>query len=91
MRLCYLTHHMKHTRDALGWLGEYLCMLHLNHLTGHWNPERFINSFTARTKAVILNSPHNPTGKVFTKDELETIAGACCRRDCIAITDEVWF
>ncbi|KAJ6723374.1 AMINOTRANSFERASE CLASSES I AND II FAMILY PROTEIN EXPRESSED [Salix koriyanagi] len=58
----------------------------------HWtlNPERFINSFTARTKAVILNSPHNPTGKVFTKDELETIAGACCRRDCIAITDEVY-
>ncbi|KAJ6680112.1 AMINOTRANSFERASE CLASSES I AND II FAMILY PROTEIN EXPRESSED [Salix purpurea] len=58
----------------------------------HWtlNPERFINSFTSRTKAVILNSPHNPTGKVFTKDELETIAGACCRRDCIAITDEVY-
>ncbi|KAJ6401005.1 hypothetical protein OIU84_016424 [Salix udensis] len=58
----------------------------------HWtlDPERFINSFTARTKAVILNSPHNPTGKVFTKDELETIAGACRRRDCIAITDEVY-
>ncbi|XP_011041670.1 PREDICTED: kynurenine--oxoglutarate transaminase 1-like isoform X2 [Populus euphratica] len=58
----------------------------------HWtlDPDRFINSFTARTKAVILNSPHNPTGKVFTKDELETIAGACCRRDCMAITDEVY-
>lgn len=36
------------------------------------------------------HSPHNPTGKVFTKDELETIAGACCRRDCMAITDEVY-
>ncbi|XP_020533584.1 kynurenine--oxoglutarate transaminase isoform X3 [Jatropha curcas] len=36
------------------------------------------------------NSPHNPTGKVFTKDELEIIAGACCRRDCLAITDEVY-
>ena len=34
-------------------------------------------------------SPHNPTGKVFTKDTLETIAGACCSHDCLAITDEV--
>ncbi|KDP41778.1 hypothetical protein JCGZ_26796 [Jatropha curcas] len=52
--------------------------------------EKFMGSFTGRTKAVILNSPHNPTGKVFTKDELEIIAGACCRRDCLAITDEVY-
>ncbi|CAK7348374.1 unnamed protein product [Dovyalis caffra] len=58
----------------------------------HWtlDPDKFINSFTARTKAVILNSPHNPTGKVFSKDELEIIAGACCRWDCVAITDEVY-
>lgn len=35
------------------------------------------------------HSPQNPTGKVFTKDELEIIAGACCRWDCLAITDEV--
>ncbi|WCJ22283.1 Kynurenine--oxoglutarate transaminase [Euphorbia peplus] len=54
------------------------------------NSEKFLGSFTRRTKAVILNSPQNPTGKVFTKDELETIAGACCRRDCLAITDEVY-
>jgi len=36
-----------------------------------------------------LNSPHNPTGKVFTKGELEIIAGECCSRNCLAITDEV--
>ncbi|KAJ9171757.1 hypothetical protein P3X46_015076 [Hevea brasiliensis] len=52
--------------------------------------DKFMGSFTRRTKAVILNSPQNPTGKVFTKDELEIIAGACCRRDCLAITDEVY-
>ncbi|XP_050205820.1 uncharacterized protein LOC126655622 isoform X3 [Mercurialis annua] len=51
---------------------------------------RFMNSFTSRTKAVILNSPQNPTGKVFSKGELEIIAEACCRNDCIAITDEVY-
>ncbi|KAL9318857.1 hypothetical protein ACSQ67_015374 [Phaseolus vulgaris] len=37
-----------------------------------------------------LNSPHNPTGKVFTKGELEIIAGECCSRNCLAITDEVY-
>ncbi|KAG9459569.1 hypothetical protein H6P81_004077 [Aristolochia fimbriata] len=52
--------------------------------------EKLKKSFTARTKAVIVNSPHNPTGKVFTEDELKAIAGACCSMDCIAITDEVY-
>ncbi|KAJ8749426.1 hypothetical protein K2173_025470 [Erythroxylum novogranatense] len=58
----------------------------------YWNLDldKFNKAFTARTKAVVLNSPHNPTGKVFTKDELEAIAGTCCRRDCLAITDEVY-
>ncbi|GMQ00272.1 hypothetical protein CsSME_00047428 [Camellia sinensis var. sinensis] len=52
--------------------------------------DKLMKSFTTRTKAIVLNSPHNPTGKVFTKDELETIAGACHTRDCLAITDEVY-
>ncbi|XP_028053363.1 uncharacterized protein LOC114257764 isoform X5 [Camellia sinensis] len=50
--------------------------------------DKLMKSFTTRTKAIVLNSPHNPTGKVFTKNELETIAGACHTRDCLAITDE---
>ncbi|XP_020693491.1 uncharacterized protein LOC110107561 isoform X1 [Dendrobium catenatum] len=52
--------------------------------------EKFKKSFTSRTKAVVLNSPHNPTGKVFTTGELEAIAEACRSRDCICITDEVY-
>ncbi|XP_004300477.1 PREDICTED: kynurenine--oxoglutarate transaminase-like [Fragaria vesca subsp. vesca] len=58
----------------------------------HWtlDPNTFIKSFSGRTKAVVLNSPHNPTGKVFTKDELEIIAGECRSRNCLAITDEVY-
>ncbi|GER42778.1 aminotransferase ybdL [Striga asiatica] len=54
------------------------------------NSDKLEKSFTNRTKALVLNSPHNPTGKVFTIDELEIIAGACRRRDLIAVTDEVY-
>ncbi|CAJ1969923.1 unnamed protein product [Sphenostylis stenocarpa] len=54
------------------------------------DPIKFFGSFNERTKVVVLNSPHNPTGKVFTKDELEIIAGECCSRNCLAITDEVY-
>jgi N-succinyldiaminopimelate aminotransferase len=47
-------------------------------------------AFTARTKAIIVNSPHNPTGKVFTREELKLIAGLCVEHGVIAITDEVY-
>jgi aspartate/methionine/tyrosine aminotransferase len=47
-------------------------------------------AFSARTKAVILTSPHNPTGKVFSRDELESIAALCCEFDALAITDEIY-
>ncbi|CAL5437568.1 unnamed protein product [Camellia sinensis] len=43
-----------------------------------------------KKKTSLPVGPHNPTRKVFTKDELETIAGACHTRDCLAITDEVY-
>jgi aspartate/methionine/tyrosine aminotransferase len=47
-------------------------------------------AFTPRTKAIILNSPNNPTGKVFTREELEFIAGLCQEFDALAITDEIY-
>ncbi|WP_084008128.1 pyridoxal phosphate-dependent aminotransferase [Planomonospora sphaerica] len=43
-----------------------------------------------RTRAILVNSPHNPTGTVFTRAELEAIAGLCAERDLVAITDEVY-
>lgn len=43
-----------------------------------------------RTRAILVNTPHNPTGKVFTREELEAIAAVCRERDLIAITDEVY-
>jgi N-succinyldiaminopimelate aminotransferase len=43
-----------------------------------------------RTRLVLLNSPHNPTGKVFTPDELGQIAALCAAHDLLAVTDEVY-
>lgn len=47
-------------------------------------------AFGPRTRALILNSPHNPTGKVFRADELDAIARLCVEHDVIAISDEVY-
>ena len=47
-------------------------------------------AFTARTKAIIINTPHNPAGKVFSRAELEMIAELCNRFDTLAITDEIY-
>jgi N-succinyldiaminopimelate aminotransferase len=43
-----------------------------------------------RTRAILLNTPHNPTGKVFSRKELEAIARLCIQRDLVCITDEVY-
>jgi aspartate/methionine/tyrosine aminotransferase len=45
---------------------------------------------SARTKAIIVNTPHNPSGHVFTRAELEQIAAICEEVDCLAITDEIY-
>jgi aspartate/methionine/tyrosine aminotransferase len=47
-------------------------------------------AFTPRTRAIVVNTPHNPTGKVFTTGELSLIAALCRDHDAIAITDEVY-
>jgi len=47
-------------------------------------------AFGPRTKAIIVNTPNNPTGRVFTRDELGFIADLCRRNDAIAVTDEIY-
>ncbi len=47
-------------------------------------------TFTDRTRAVVINTPNNPTGKVFSRDELSFIAELCVRHDVVAITDEIY-
>jgi aminotransferase len=56
----------------------------------HFDPDELRNAFTPRTKAIVLNSPNNPTGKVFTRSELEQIAALCQEFDALAITDEIY-
>lgn len=47
-------------------------------------------AFSSRTRAIVLNTPHNPTGKVFTREELAIISDLCIKHNVIAITDEVY-
>jgi N-succinyldiaminopimelate aminotransferase len=47
-------------------------------------------AFGPKTRAILVNTPHNPTGKVFSREELEAIAALCIERDAICITDEVY-
>jgi aspartate/methionine/tyrosine aminotransferase len=53
-------------------------------------PEELAKAFTSRTRAIIVNTPNNPTGRVFTRAELETIARLCREHDVIAVTDEIY-
>ncbi len=51
----------------------------------NWSPR-----LSSRTKLILLNTPHNPTGKVFTRDELDAIARVAIEHDLIVVTDEVY-
>jgi aspartate/methionine/tyrosine aminotransferase len=55
-----------------------------------FDPEEVRAQVTPRTKAIIINTPHNPTGKIFSRAELEFIADLCQRHNLLAITDEVY-
>jgi len=58
----------------------------------HWtiDPDELRAAFTAKTRALILNTPHNPTGRVFTREELTLIAELCIEHDVTVISDEVY-
>ena len=47
-------------------------------------------AFNPKTRAIVVNTPHNPTGKVFSREELELIAALCVEHDAVAITDEIY-
>ena len=59
---------------------------------GEWtfDEKELRQAFDKHTKAIILNTPNNPTGKVFTKTELELIRDLCVKYDVLAITDEIY-
>jgi aminotransferase len=55
-----------------------------------FDPDELAAAFNNRTKAIIINTPNNPTGKVFTREELGAIAALCRKWDAIAISDEIY-
>jgi aminotransferase len=55
-----------------------------------FDPDELTGAFNERTKAVIICNPNNPTGKVFTRDELEFIAALCRKHDALCFTDEIY-
>ena len=55
-----------------------------------YDSDELRGAFSSRTKAIILNNPNNPLGKVFTVEEIEEIAALCCEYDCLAVTDEMY-
>jgi N-succinyldiaminopimelate aminotransferase len=55
-----------------------------------FDPDDLRAAFTSRSKVLLLNSPHNPTGTVLTPAELETIAALCIEHDVTVVTDEVY-
>ena len=56
----------------------------------HFDPDELAAAVGPRTKLILLNSPHNPTGKVFSLDELGQVAALCRAHDLLAVTDEVY-
>jgi aminotransferase len=55
-----------------------------------YDPAELEAAFGPRTRAIVINTPNNPTGKVFTREELAHIAALCQKWDVIAITDEIY-
>jgi N-succinyldiaminopimelate aminotransferase len=62
-------------RDGAGWA---------------FDPDELRRAVTAKTRLILLNTPHNPTGKVFSIAELDVIAAIACEHDLLVITDEVY-
>jgi aminotransferase len=56
----------------------------------HIDPDELRAAFGKKTRGIVVNSPHNPTGKVFTASELELIANLCQEFDVIAFTDDIY-
>ena len=54
------------------------------------DPDKLRAAFSDKTRAIVVNTPHNPTGRVFTREEISLIAELCQKHDVIAITDEIY-
>ncbi len=75
---------------ALSGATPHYVTLHLDDPEFAFDPAALRAAFSPKTKAIIINTPHNPTGKVFSRMELELIADLCRHHNVLAVTDEVY-
>src|SRR5687768_7179871 len=70
--------------------GATLRWVNLREPDWSFDRDELASAFGERTRAIIINTPNNPTGKVFTREELAFIAELCVKHDALAITDEIY-
>ena len=56
----------------------------------HFDERELARTFNNKTKAIVINTPNNPTGKVFSREELQFIASLCLKWGVVAVTDEIY-
>jgi aspartate/methionine/tyrosine aminotransferase len=56
----------------------------------HFDERELARTFNNKTKAIVINTPNNPTGKVFSREELQFIANLCLKWGVVAVTDEIY-
>jgi N-succinyldiaminopimelate aminotransferase len=77
-------------RAGAGLAGARLVGVPLRPPAWRFDPEELETAVGERTRVLLLNTPHNPTGRVLDRGELEAIAAVCVERDLVAISDEVY-
>ncbi len=70
--------------------GGIPCFVTLEPPDWHFDRQALADLFNPRTKLVLINTPHNPTGKVFSREELSFIASLCQQHNVVVLTDEVY-
>lgn len=70
--------------------GAVPCFVQLHPPSWEFDPDQLRAAFSDRTRAVVINTPNNPTGKVFTRAELHLIADLCAQHDCLVFSDEIY-
>ncbi|MGE5204483.1 MAG: pyridoxal phosphate-dependent aminotransferase [Chlamydiota bacterium] len=92
--ICFEPYYENYGPDAIlsGARPRFVSLRPPAHPAGEWTfDERELRrAFNRHTKAIIVNTPNNPTGKVFTREELELIAQLCRQHNALAITDEIY-
>ena len=70
--------------------GSHPVFVTLHEPDWHFDEHELARAFNNKTKAIVINTPNNPTGKVFSREELQLIADLCLKWGVVAITDEIY-